>query len=128
MSGVIITLSPDSSPAVSLLLLNRWRGGCFGWLRLGSLRLDPLQYRARSAMPAGIHRQCDGGDHERYRRPGGGPGQRAGCASRPKCRLAALAAKGGGEITAGAALQQHHNDDEKTNQTVDRNDQTVNHK
>jgi len=73
-------------------------------------------------MAGGIDRERDGSDHERDGRPGGGPGQRAGRAPRTERRLAALAAKGRGNIAALAALQQNHNDDEETDQNVHRND------
>ena len=78
-------------------------------------------------MPGRVNRQRDGSDHERHGRPGGSPGERVGRAARTERRLAALSAKGRGNVAALAALQQHHNDDEETDQNVDGSDQ-VNHK
>lgn len=77
-------------------------------------------------MARRIYRQRDGSDHECHGRPGSGPGQGAGRAPRAESRLAALSAKGRGNVAALAALQQNHDDNEETDQDVDGSDE-VNH-
>ena len=82
-------------------------------LSLHRLGFDPLQHRRRAAAPAGVNRECDGGNHERHGRPGRSLRKCTGCAARTERRLAALPAKGRGNVSALAALQQHDNDDEE---------------
>ena len=88
------------SRAECLLLLRSCRClrrcWCLGWgcrLRLHRLRLDALQHRGRSCPARRIHRQRDGSDHERNRRPCRRFGERRGCTAWPESSLAALAAE-----------------------------------
>jgi hypothetical protein len=96
-------------------------------LRLDRLRLEALNHRGRAAALGGVNRQRNRREHERYCRPGGGFGERAGRAARTECGLAALSAESSGNVAALAALQQDDNDDEETDKNVDGYDQTVNH-
>jgi len=116
-------MSVEPDPTKDLLgLTGRRRLLRRSGLSLDRLGLEALQHRSRPPTPAGPDRQSYRGDHKSHRRPGGGPGKRAGRAAWTESRLAALSAESGGNVPTLAALQQHDDDDEEANQDVKRDD------
>ena len=109
------------------LFLGGWIGGFLSWLGLRGLRLNPLQYGRRSAMPGRVDRQSNRSHHERHRRPSRRFGERTGGSAGPKRCLTALSSEGGGDVAALAALQQHDHDNEETDHDMDSSDQINQH-
>ncbi len=108
----------------SLILRNRRRRRRSGLRLCCCLRgFYPRKHGRGASFSGRINGKSDGGEHKDHSRPRRGSRKCRSCASRTKCRLAALSSESCGQIAALPALQQHYTNQKKTDNDVDDRDQ-----